>query len=83
VKEKYNSKAFIWYRRKHQSLCDRTFFDEPKPAKTFGEAWQRTKDKSIEAVHKVGDKTSSLAHRIDQKLLKSKTVGGIWKKIKG
>ena len=58
------------------------YFDEPKPPKTWGEAWDRTKEKTKEKWHSTSDKTSTLAHKVDQRLLNSKTVGSVWKKLR-
>lgn len=82
IQEKYQSKVFQWYRRKHKSLCDGTYFDEAKPPRNWGEAWDRTLDKTKEKLQHTSEKTSSLAHRVDQRLLNSKTLGSMWKKLR-
>ena len=56
--------------------------DEPAPPKTWGEAWDRTKDKAEAKWTRTSTRTSSLAHRVDQKLMKNKITGNLWKKVR-
>lgn len=58
-------------------------FDEAKPAKTWDEYYETKKEKTKEKLMKIEDKSHNLAHRIDRKILKSKTFGGLWKKVTG
>ena len=82
VREKYNSKVFQWYQRRLRSICDGQPFDEAKPAKTWQEAWDRTKERARDKLHRIGEKTVNLAHRADARLTRSRKVGRAWKKIR-
>lgn len=57
IKEKYNSKIFLWYRKKHRSLCDGTVLLEKRPPKTWGEAWDRTVERVGNKLNRAGTKT--------------------------
>ncbi len=82
IREKYNSKVFAWYQRKLRALCDGTPFDDAKPAKTWGEAWDRTKERAKDKLQRINDKAVNLAHRADARLTRSRKVGRVWKKIR-
>ena len=58
-------------------------FSEAKPAKTWDEFYEHKKEKTKEKLMKIEDKSHNLAHRLDRKMMKSKTFGSLWKKVTG
>ena len=83
ISEKYNHQAFHWYRRLHAALMISAPFSEAKPAKTWDEFYELKKEKTKEKLMKIEDKSHNLAHRLDRKMMKSKTFGSLWKKVTG
>ena len=79
IKEKYSSRAFAWYRKRHYALCEGTTLSEERPSKNWNERLDKTKSKSKEIASEISTKTSALA----DKVAKSKTFSGIWRKLRG
>ena len=80
--DKYTSKVFQWYRSKHQALVDGQTFSEPKPQKQWSQFLTDAKTKIKDKARSASFKSACLAHRADQRLLKSNTLGRMWKKIR-
>ena len=81
-RDKYTSKVFQWYRAKHLALVDGVEFSEPKPEKKFRQFFIDAKEKVKDKARRASFKSACLAHRADQRLLKSNTLGRMWKKIR-
>ena len=64
-------------------MIHRIPFTDSKPSKTVKEAVEKRKNKTAEVFSAIGDKSSDLAYRFDQKMLNSKTFSNLWKKLKG
>ena len=64
-------------------MIHRIPFTDDQPSKTVKEAVEKRKNKTVEVINAIGDKSSDLANKIDQKMLRSKTFAGFWKKLKG
>ncbi len=82
IRDKYTSKVFQWYRNKHQALVDEKEFTEPKPESKFRQFLVDAKLKMKDKARRASIKSACLAHRADQRLLKSNTLGRMWKKIR-
>ena len=65
-----------------RALIEGTEFSEPKPAKAWKEGWDQVKEKTKIKYQEVSEKTNELCHRADQRLLKSRTLGNLWRKIR-
>lgn len=64
------------------TLLDGVEFNEDKPAKSWGETFERTKTKAKHIVEKVEHSGSEIGTKIESGLIKSK-LGNFWKKIAG
>lgn len=79
IPEKYGSRHFAWYQKRHQAMVQRLPFSDKPPSKTIKEAF----DKRANMVKETADGFDRKTLDIAKKLQSNKTINSIWSKLTG